>query len=225
MRGSSDAYGSWNTICIARRSARSARREQCAMSSPSNAIVPGVGSSSRTQRAAIVDLPQPDSPTSAERLAARRRRTTRRRPRAPTSAGARRKSLTRSSTSSRTAHGVRTGCIGDLVGEARHAARWCRPAGRAAAALRGTRRSASGQRGWNAAARRQRERVGGVARDRRRAPPRGSSTRVAPTASRPRVYGCRGRANTSSTGPSSTTRPAYITRRGRRCRRRRRGRG
>ena len=41
--------------------------------------------------------------------------------------------------------------------------------------------------------------------------PRALVDASAPTASRPRVYGCRGDAKTSSTVPSSTTRPAYIT--------------
>ena len=36
-----------------------------AMSSPSTRIAPAVGSSNRTRRLASVDLPQPDSPTSA----------------------------------------------------------------------------------------------------------------------------------------------------------------
>ena len=39
------------------------------MSRPSNSIVPPVGSSSRVISRPVVVLPQPDSPTSAERLA------------------------------------------------------------------------------------------------------------------------------------------------------------
>ena len=39
------------------------------MSRPSKMILPPVGWSSRATQRAIVDLPQPDSPTHAERLA------------------------------------------------------------------------------------------------------------------------------------------------------------
>ena len=82
MRGSSDEYGSWNTICTRRRIARSARRDRWAMSSPSTRITPAVGSSSRSTRRATVDLPLPDSPTMPERLARAHRERSRRRPRA-----------------------------------------------------------------------------------------------------------------------------------------------
>src|SRR5262245_20598501 len=50
-------------ICISRLSGRRERWPRCVMSSPSNRSVPAVGSSSRTIRRAVVDLPQPDSPT------------------------------------------------------------------------------------------------------------------------------------------------------------------
>ena len=63
LRGLSDAYGSWNTICISRRSGRRPRRERPVMSRPSKVTVPAVGSCRRTRQRPRVDLPQPDSPT------------------------------------------------------------------------------------------------------------------------------------------------------------------
>jgi hypothetical protein len=63
MRGLSDAYGSWNTICMRRRSGRIAEAEAPAISCPAKRIDPAVGSWMRTTRRAKVDLPQPDSPT------------------------------------------------------------------------------------------------------------------------------------------------------------------
>jgi len=63
FRGLSDAYGSWNTICISRRIGRRSRRERCEMSRPSNSIFPSVSSCRRTMQRPSVDLPQPDSPT------------------------------------------------------------------------------------------------------------------------------------------------------------------
>ena len=64
LRGLSDAYGSWKTICICRRSGRSARRLSVEMSRPSKMTWPPVSSWSRTRQRPSVDLPQPDSPTS-----------------------------------------------------------------------------------------------------------------------------------------------------------------
>ncbi|GAV33936.1 hypothetical protein ROTAS13_01595 [Roseomonas sp. TAS13] len=64
-RGLRLAKGSWNTICIRRRSARSAVPEAVVTSWPSKRIVPALGSISRITSRAVVDLPQPDSPTSA----------------------------------------------------------------------------------------------------------------------------------------------------------------
>ena len=62
-RGLSDEYGSWKTICISRRTGRMSRWLRCVMSRPSKRIVPAVGSSSLSISRAVVDLPQPDSPT------------------------------------------------------------------------------------------------------------------------------------------------------------------
>ena len=64
MRGLSDEYGSWKTMCISRRSGRSSRRDVCVMSRPLRRIVPDVGSCRRTTQLPTVDLPLPDSPTS-----------------------------------------------------------------------------------------------------------------------------------------------------------------
>ena len=63
LREFSDAYGSWKIIIISRRIGRICARESFEMSRPRNVIVPEVGSSRRMMQRAIVDLPQPDSPT------------------------------------------------------------------------------------------------------------------------------------------------------------------
>ena len=63
LRGLSEAYGSWKTICISPRRGRSSRLLTCVMSRPSNLIEPSVGSSNRTRQRPSVVLPQPDSPT------------------------------------------------------------------------------------------------------------------------------------------------------------------
>ena len=63
LRGLSEEYGSWKTICTSRRSGFSARRAQVRDVRAVEADVPLVGSSSRTIRRAVVVLPQPVSPT------------------------------------------------------------------------------------------------------------------------------------------------------------------
>src|SRR5438309_10157294 len=63
LRGFSDAYGSWKIIIISRRNGRISARESLVMSWPRNLTEPPVGSSSFMMQRAIVDLPQPDSPT------------------------------------------------------------------------------------------------------------------------------------------------------------------
>jgi len=63
LRGFSDAYGSWKIIIISRRNGRISVRESLVMSWPRKVIFPSVGSSSFMMQRAIVDLPQPDSPT------------------------------------------------------------------------------------------------------------------------------------------------------------------
>ena len=68
LRGFSDAYGSWNTICSSRRTGRSLRRDSREMSRPSNVIEPSVRSYSRAMHRASVDLPQPGLADQAERL-------------------------------------------------------------------------------------------------------------------------------------------------------------
>ncbi len=62
-RGLSDAYGSWKIICTSRRSGLMRRSGQLLMSLPSYTIEPDVGASSRVSSRAVVDLPQPLSPT------------------------------------------------------------------------------------------------------------------------------------------------------------------
>jgi hypothetical protein len=62
-RGFSDAYGSWNIICIFLRTGIISGALNFEISSPSKTIDPDFGSRSRTMVLAVVDLPQPDSPT------------------------------------------------------------------------------------------------------------------------------------------------------------------
>ncbi len=63
-RGFSEANGSWNTICIWRRSGSICLRPALVTSSPRNLIVPSVESISRMMARDMVVFPQPDSPTS-----------------------------------------------------------------------------------------------------------------------------------------------------------------
>src|ERR1044072_1188848 len=62
-RGFSEEYGSWKIIWTSRRIGRIEAVPRCVMSLPSNSIFPEVGSSSRVISRPMVDLPQPDSPT------------------------------------------------------------------------------------------------------------------------------------------------------------------
>ena len=63
MRGSSDAYGSWNTICMLAAVPRAARRFETVMRSmPSNFTDPDVGSMSRSTQRPTVDFPNPTPP-------------------------------------------------------------------------------------------------------------------------------------------------------------------
>ena len=69
-RGLSEPYGSWKTICTSRRSRARACRSARAMSTPSMISEPPVGGSIIVTIRASVDLPQPDSPTTASVLPA-----------------------------------------------------------------------------------------------------------------------------------------------------------
>src|SRR5215217_7765640 len=62
-RGLSDEYGSWKIICISRRSGLISFVPRSAISRPSKRTEPDVGRSSRISSRAVVDLPQPLSPT------------------------------------------------------------------------------------------------------------------------------------------------------------------
>src|SRR6185369_6455584 len=62
-RGSSDPYGSWNTIWMSRRAWRNCSRGSACKSRPSSLTLPEVGWSSAITSRASVDLPEPDSPT------------------------------------------------------------------------------------------------------------------------------------------------------------------
>ena len=64
IRGSSEAYGSWNISCRSRRRRRSCRPRSRACRRPRSGSSPPVGRSSAEISQPIVVLPQPDSPTS-----------------------------------------------------------------------------------------------------------------------------------------------------------------
>ncbi len=63
--GSSEPYGFWNTGWMRRRNAKASLGVNFATSAPSNSTTPEVGSSRPSTMLAAVDLPEPDSPTSA----------------------------------------------------------------------------------------------------------------------------------------------------------------
>src|SRR3954449_6574989 len=63
IRGFSDAYGSWKTICISRRTSRICRRLKRVISRPLKMIFPAVGSTSLISVRDSVVFPQPGSPT------------------------------------------------------------------------------------------------------------------------------------------------------------------
>ena len=63
LRGSSEETGSWNTIWICLRKARSWARGNSKIGSPRKITWPPVGSYRRRMVRPAVDLPQPDSPT------------------------------------------------------------------------------------------------------------------------------------------------------------------
>src|SRR5215831_12663917 len=63
MRGLSAEYGSWKTICMLRRSVLRRGPVSVCTSTPSNATVPASSSMRPRMRRAVVDLPQPVSPT------------------------------------------------------------------------------------------------------------------------------------------------------------------
>ncbi len=65
MRGFSDEYGSWKTICMSRRAARMRVLEKPSTCSPRNNTSPAVGSIRRSMHRPVVLLPLPDSPTRA----------------------------------------------------------------------------------------------------------------------------------------------------------------
>ena len=215
------------------------------MSTPSSATVPAVGSISRAIMRAVVDLPEPDSPTIPSVLAARdgERRRPRRRGLAPR---ARAKMTPRVT-------GNRLVSPSDL--DQRCADRSC--AAHAAASARGrcrtpqafaSGRSASTQasacpppsldelgqpltctrRSGTRSAAAKRQPGGGSTAT---AAHRGSASAAralgvedaAASRAAPRCTGAAGRANTSPQGPRSIARPAYITRPCRRRRRRSRG--
>ena len=69
-RGFSEPYGFWNTICTERRAAASAVPEAPCTCTPCNVKSPALGACAKATMRARVDLPQPDSPTTAKVLPA-----------------------------------------------------------------------------------------------------------------------------------------------------------
>ncbi|MNP73681.1 hypothetical protein D3C76_1704330 [compost metagenome] len=69
-RGFSEAYGLWNTICTSRRSCLRSALLAPVTSVPAICSEPEEGSSIKVRARARVDLPQPDSPTTARVLPA-----------------------------------------------------------------------------------------------------------------------------------------------------------
>ena len=67
MRGLSDEYGSWKTICMSRRAARIRALENASTFSPRNSTSPEVGSTSRSMQ-------RPGRALAAARLADQRER-------------------------------------------------------------------------------------------------------------------------------------------------------
>ena len=65
MRGFKDWVGSWNTICISRRIAKSSRFGMVKRSRPFQSARPESASMRRRMALATVDLPEPLSPTTA----------------------------------------------------------------------------------------------------------------------------------------------------------------
>ena len=63
IRGLSDAYGSWKTIWMLRRSSRISVALTESISLPLNRTEPDVAGSRRSSMRPVVDLPHPDSPT------------------------------------------------------------------------------------------------------------------------------------------------------------------
>ena len=185
IRGSSDAYGSWNTICTRR---------------PAKRIVPDGRLDEPEHQPRDGRLAAARLPHERERLAARHREG-HAVDRVHHASGACRKCLTTSSTSSRSVTAPRLGRRPRDGPAPAHAS------GGTAARHRSSRKGA---------ARMERAPLGSAPGGSAGSPGCGARraaalAAVGTDASRPRVYGCRGEANTSSTVPSSTTRPAYIT--------------
>ena len=65
LRGLSDAYGFWNTICTRVRSGATSPADADVVSVASTTSLPDVGGSINVKTLASVDLPHPDSPTTA----------------------------------------------------------------------------------------------------------------------------------------------------------------
>jgi hypothetical protein len=225
MRGLSDAYGSWKMICMWRRIWRIAIRGRA----PGDLLAlegtePPVGSIRRRMRRPVVDLPQPDSPTSASvspramskltsstartcRHAAGSRRADREvldQPRTTLQVRRRRCSVAVAVAVAMSGHAAlasSTGAFQQATGARAEVAqrRWFGVAARIGE--RAARREA--------AARRLVGRAGHRALDGGQAFALDVQRGIEP--SRPIVYGCCGSANSASTGALSTIWPAYIT--------------
>ena len=240
IRGFSDAYGSWNTICILRRNcAQLARSGRVARPARRTAPSPTSARAGAARSRPVVDLPQPDSPTSpsvSPRLDREADAGTRPGPRRPASeqAGADREVLDQVARPRAAARRrLRRGVRGSVIGAHRHdapspaASKLASPRrsgtptsapGRPRASSRpssvahspGT--SAYGQRGWNAQP--------GGRRSATAADPTMRCSRLflsiggragAATRAAPRCTGAAARRRCRRPSPSSTWRPAYIT--------------
>ncbi len=202
IRGLSEPYGSWKTICMRCRAAQSSRAESATRSRPSKRICPALGSISRKISRPVVDLPQPDSPTSpsvspgsSAKLTPSTARITRRR---------------RASHAPPTANCLASPCtsrsgvaITGRPGRRRSAPA---PAPRAGARRAGRPRRRGRSAGRSGSRRSARRRSGGTpSMDASGCPKRLGCGKHW---SRPRVYGWSGRAKRLATGAISTMRPA-----------------
>jgi len=143
MRGSSDEYGSWNTICNCRL------RDRRRTSVPASSTRPLLIGARPTAARARVDLPEPDSADQADDLSGRHGEADNRRRRSARCAGSRSGTLTASN--ARFAHGLppatatsRTGCSVSVASGCQQATRCALPTGPVPGRHRGSARRRTG---------------------------------------------------------------------------------
>ncbi len=130
IRGLSDSYGSWKTICTRRRMRRRSRADRRPTSAPSSMTRPPLGAMSPMSRLPTVVFPEPDSPTSAStspgpssKLTPSTARTGRAGRRAITSPSERRPGKVLASASTRSSCSVMPGAPRDRAGSRRRGRR------------------------------------------------------------------------------------------------------